>query len=180
MRPGLAEAGRDLVEDQQRAVPVARLAHAPPVARRRQIGHRARGLGDQGRDVALAREHVIHHAGAGRPALVEDRLAVRVHRVAVGAAIAGERRDVLRARRPAVPPGRTRNSASPDRLAAPKPAPWKASQNESVLNRPVAARASLTATSTASDPPVVNSTFESSPGAIAASFSASSTAGSQA
>ena len=48
-----------------------------------------------------------------------------------------------------------RNSCSPPTEAAPKPAPWKASQKEMVLNRPVAARASFSATSTASDPPVV-------------------------
>jgi hypothetical protein len=38
----------------------------------------------------------------------------------------------------------------------------------------------LTATSTASEPPVVNSTFDRSPGVISASFSASAVAGSQA
>ena len=42
----------------------------------------------------------------------------------------------------------------------------------------MAARASFSATSTASEPPVVNSTFDSSPGAISASFAASAVAGS--
>ena len=44
---GLAEAGRDLVEDQQRAVAIAGLAHAVPEARRRHVGHGADGLGDE-------------------------------------------------------------------------------------------------------------------------------------
>ena len=39
------------------------------------------------------------------------------------------------------------------------------------MKRPVAARASFSATSTASEPPVVKSTFSRPPGAIAASFS---------
>jgi hypothetical protein len=60
-----------------------------------------------------------------------------------------------------LPAGPERNKASPDSAAAPKPAPWKASQNDSVLNLPVAARAILIATSMASDPPVVNSTLGS-------------------
>jgi len=45
--------------------------------------------------------------------------------------------------------------------------------------RPVAVRAILIATSTASEPPVVNSTLERFPGAISASFAARATAGPQ-
>ena len=52
--------------------------------------------------------------------------------------------------------------------AAPKPAPWNASQKLTVLNRPVAARAMRSATSLASEPPVVNRTLPRSPGAIPA------------
>ena len=72
-----------------------------------------------------------------------------------------------------------RKVASPPTLAAAKPAPWKASQNDTVLKRPVAARASLMATSIASEPPVVNSTLSRLPGASLPNVSASSTAGSQ-
>ena len=74
-----------------------------------------------------------------------------------------------------------RNSDSPPTLEAPSPAPWKASQKLSVLKRPVAARASLMATSTASLPPVVNSTLPATPVSAwkrAPSASASSTAAS--
>ncbi len=46
-------------------------------------------------------------------------------------------------------------------LAAPKPAPWKLSQNEIVLCRPVAARASLSAISIASEPEGASSTLPS-------------------
>ena len=52
------------------------------------------------------------------------------------------------------------------------PAPWKASQNDSVLKRPVAVRAILIATSMASDPPVVNSTFADWIGPISPSLRA--------
>ncbi len=76
-----------------------------------------------------------------------------------------------------------RKVCSPPTLEAPNPAPWKASQNETVLKRPVAARATFSATSTASEPPVVNSTLPRSPPRFAVardvSASASSTAGSQ-
>src|SRR6218665_2886106 len=71
--------------------------------------------------------------------------------------------------------GPFRKSCSPPTLAAPNPAPWNESQNESVLCRPVAARASLSATSTASEPPVVMSTRSSPAGASASSSSAHST-----
>ena len=73
------------------------------------------------------------------------------------------------------PIGPVRKSCSPPTLAAPNPAPWNDSQNDTVLKRPVDARASLSATSTASDPPVVISTFERPPGASAPSRSANST-----
>src|SRR5438552_2848624 len=76
--------------------------------------------------------------------------------------------------------GPERNSASPDRALAPKPAPWNASQNDSVLKRPVAARAILTATSMASEPPVVNSTLAGPNGEMSESLRASAMAGSQA
>ena len=46
-----------------------------------------------------------------------------------------------------------------------KPAPWNESQNETVLNRPVAARAIFMAISMASEPPVVKRTLPRSPGA---------------
>ena len=74
--------------------------------------------------------------------------------------------------------GEARNSASPPTLKPPKPAPWKESQKDSVLNRPVALRASLSAMSMASEPPVESSTLSSAPGATLASFSASNTDGS--
>ena len=73
--------------------------------------------------------------------------------------------------------GPERNSASPDSAPAPMPAPWKASQKDSVLKRPVAARAILTATSMASEPPVVNSTLAGPNGEMSESFFASATAG---
>src|SRR5256885_14406825 len=76
--------------------------------------------------------------------------------------------------------GPERNSVSPDSAAAPMPAPWKASQKDSVLQRPVAARAILTATSTASEPPVVNSTLAGPKGEMSESLRASAMAGSQA
>ncbi len=63
-------------------------------------------------------------------------------------------------------------------LAPPKPAPWKESQNDMVLKRPVAARASLSAMSMASEPDGANSTFASGAGVISASLRASATAGS--
>ena len=67
-----------------------------------------------------------------------------------------------------------RKVASPPIDEAPKPAPWKESQKDSVLNRPVAARAIFKATSTASEPPVVKSTLAGH-GARAPNRSASST-----
>ena len=57
------------------------------------------------------------------------------------------------------------------------PAPWNASQKDSVLCRPVAARAILIATSMASEPPVVNSTLAGPKGESSESFLASATAG---
>ena len=96
---GLAQAGRDLVEDQQRAVRVAGLAHRLPVARRRDVRHGARRLGDHRGHVAFALEHVAHHRARRRAGTASrSRLAVGVDRVAVGAAVAAERRDVLAAR----------------------------------------------------------------------------------
>jgi hypothetical protein len=95
--PGLAQSGGDLVEDQQRAMRRAGLAHGLPVARRRQVGHGTRRLGDHRGDVALALQHVAHHRGAGQPALFELRPAVGVHQVTVGAAIAAKRRDMFTA-----------------------------------------------------------------------------------
>ena len=95
---GLAEASRNLVEDQKRPVPPTSLLHGLPVAGRRQIRHRARGLGDHRRHVPLAREHIVDHFRAGEGANLEPRPAVLVDRVSVRAAIAGERGDVLAAR----------------------------------------------------------------------------------
>ena len=151
-RAGLAEPGRDLVEHEQRAVAVAGGAHARPEAGRRQVGHGADRLGDERGDVALALQHVLDHA-ARRPRPRLPRSTCRR-----GSACCRRARHAPR-RRPAALPGPERNSASPDSAPAPMPAPWKASQNDSVLSRPVAARAILTATSMASEPPVVNSTL---------------------
>ena len=72
-----------------------------------------------------------------------------------------------------------RNSASPPTDAAPNPAPWKESQKLTVLNRPVARRAILSAISTASEPPGASKTFQGPPGTMADNLSASLTAGSQ-
>ena len=52
-----------------------------------------------------------------------------------------------------------RNIDSPPTLEEPMPAPWNASQKLNVLYRPVKARASFIATSIASLPPVVKSTW---------------------
>ena len=93
--PGLAQAGGDLVEDQQRAVGIAGLAYRLPIARRRDGGHRARRLGDHRRHIAFAFEHVLDHRRASQPALREKRLAVFIDRVAVGAAVTGKGRDML-------------------------------------------------------------------------------------
>ena len=93
--PGLAQAGGDLVEDQQRAVGIAGLAYRLPIARRRDGGHRARRLGDHRRHIAFAFEHVLDHRRASQPALREKRLALRIDRVAVGAAVTGKGRDML-------------------------------------------------------------------------------------
>jgi hypothetical protein len=76
------------------------------------------------------------------------------------------------------PIGPERNISSPPTPAAANPAPWNASQNETVLKRPVATRASLSAISIASEPLGATSTFERVPGAIEASLRASATAGS--
>jgi hypothetical protein len=56
-------------------------------------------------------------------------------------------------------------------------APWKESHIEIVLNRPVAARASLRAMLMASAPPGAKSTFFNRPGASCASFAARRIAG---
>ena len=61
-----------------------------------------------------------------------------------------------------------RKVASPPTLAPPNPAPWNESQNDTVLNRPVAARASLSAISMASEPDGASNTLPRSPGAISA------------
>jgi hypothetical protein len=75
--PGLAEPGRDLVEDQA-ARRAGRRPRAPrlPEAGRRQVGDRAGGLGDDRGDVALALEHVVDHAAQAILQRIEVRLAV--------------------------------------------------------------------------------------------------------
>ena len=55
---GFAEARRDLVEDEQRAVGIAGLAHGAPIAGRWQIRHGARRFGDDSGNVTLALQHV--------------------------------------------------------------------------------------------------------------------------
>jgi hypothetical protein len=95
---GLAQAGGNFVKDQQRAVRVAGLAHGLPVARRRHEGHCACGLGDDGCHIALALQHVLHHAGAGEAATLQVRVPLRVHLVTIGAAVTAERRHMLAAR----------------------------------------------------------------------------------
>ncbi len=87
-RPRAAEAGGDLVADQQHAVLVAQLAHGAQVA----VGVRedARGalherLDDDRRDVpgvlAQQRRHVLAVAGLGLPGLEQQRAEVRVEEV---------------------------------------------------------------------------------------------------
>ena len=63
--------------------------------------------------------------------------------------------------------------SSPPTPAAPKPAPWKESQKEMVLNRPVTWRASVSAISMASDPPGQNRLRQRPSGVTSASFRAS-------
>ncbi len=87
-RTGLAEARRDLVEDQQRAGAIAGGADLLPEARRRDVGHGAHRLGDEGGEVAVAAKHVFDHARAGIARLL------RVP-ATVWAVEAAERRDVL-------------------------------------------------------------------------------------
>ena len=59
-RAGASQAARDLVEDQQRAVPVAARAHARPEIRRRRLqGCPAHRLRDHRADVALHLQHVV-------------------------------------------------------------------------------------------------------------------------
>ena len=59
--------------------------------------NRARGLGDHGRHVTLPRQDVLDHARALRVAEIQLRPSRCVRRVAIGAAIACEGRDMLRA-----------------------------------------------------------------------------------
>ena len=66
-----------------------------------------------------------------------------------------------------------RKVSSPPIEEAPNPAPWNDPQNDTVLKRPVAARAMRSATSMASEPPVVNRHLPKLPGAASASRSAS-------
>jgi hypothetical protein len=103
---GLAQAGGNLVEDQQRAVRMAGLAHGLPVARGRDVGHGARGLGHHRGHVAFAFQHITHHRSASQAALVQVRLPLRVDRVAVGAAVAAEGGHVLAARQQRPQPAR--------------------------------------------------------------------------
>src|SRR5262244_125359 len=62
---GLALPGRNFLEDEEGAVPVARRADAGPEARWRHAGHRAHWLGNQGNHVAFALQHILNHARAG-------------------------------------------------------------------------------------------------------------------
>ena len=73
-----------------------------------------------------------------------------------------------------IPP---RKISSPPTEIASSEAPWKASHIDTVLWRPVAARASLSAMPIAPVPLGQKSTLFRSPGASAASFFARSTAG---
>ena len=82
--PGLAEPGRDLVEDQERTVPVAGFAHALPEAGRRRIGRRPHRLGDDSRDVPLFRQHIGDHLGAGAGGVFEIVVAIGAVAVAPG------------------------------------------------------------------------------------------------
>ena len=70
-----------------------------------------------------------------------------------------------------------RKIASPPTEMVSREAPWNESHIDSVLNRPVAMRASLSAIPTAAAPPGANSTLPSEPGASPVSFLASSMAG---
>jgi hypothetical protein len=65
---GAAEALRDLVEHEERAMPVARRADARPVLRMRDDRNAAHGLGDDGGHVPLALQHVLDVVGAAESA----------------------------------------------------------------------------------------------------------------
>ena len=93
--PSLAQAGWNLVEDQQGAVRVAGLTHGLPVTRRRDEGHGTRRLGDHRCHIALALEHIANHGSAGKTAAGQIRLASRIDRVAIGAAVAAKRCHML-------------------------------------------------------------------------------------
>ena len=69
-----------------------------------------------------------------------------------------------------------RKTASPPIEIASSDAPWNESHSESVLWRPVATRASLSAMPIARVPPGAKSTFDSGSGASDESLAASSTA----
>ena len=70
-----------------------------------------------------------------------------------------------------------RKIASPPIEIVSREAPWNESHIDSVLKRPVAMRASLSAMPTAAAPPGANSTLPSEPGARSVSSLASSMAG---
>src|SRR3990172_8971531 len=74
-------------------------------------------------------------------------------------------------------PASSRNSFWPPTLLVSREAPWKAPHIETVLNRPVAARARRRAIPMAALPPGQKSDFPRSPGVISASFFAREIAG---
>ena len=153
---GAAEADRHLVEDQQRAVTVARVADDPVVLGRRNLHVGAADrLDDHGADVLFLAEHVVDVLGAlarcrrrrSQSGTPPDRRAARARCPAAAARCSCERR------------------ASPPIEIASSDAPWKLSHSDSVLWRPVARRASFSAMPIASVPPGANSTLPSGSGA---------------
>ncbi len=91
---GAAEAVRNLVEDQQRAVFVACGAHLLPIVQRRNERRAAHGLADDGGDIALLRQHILDVIGAkevARRAAFERAMPIvrRRHVLAAGQQRAG-------------------------------------------------------------------------------------------
>ena len=118
----LAEPVRHLVEDEERAVGVAGGPHLGPEARRRHVGVRADGLGDDRGHVAFLLQHVADEMGARQPAHVEQRPPVALG-VAVGAPVARRRGDVLGAGQERTVPLRSGTPALRQRSTRARPAP---------------------------------------------------------